>query len=247
MGYTHYFDAEPHLDPDRFKNVVLDFKKMLPVFQKLGIQLCHWDGDPEIKLEVTNKVIAFNGNAKCGHEQRNLGITWPSDNANGVDFAYEQGAEVPCKTVVTMLNKLGYKDSNIVQNGKIPSSEPDGKESLRANDSDVSGSWFAGLQLKTRTCGGDCSHESFVLNKDFVPEEWQKPKANGKYFQFCKTAYKPYDLAVNCALIIAKHHLGDQIEVRSDGTLKQWSDSMQLCQNVSGYGNDFRFDEEEEE
>src|SRR3990167_7924502 len=29
---------------------------------------------------------------------------------------------------------------------------------------DVKGTWFAGAKLSTRTCGGNCSHESFVLN-----------------------------------------------------------------------------------
>ena len=247
MGYTHYLYREKNLNPEQFKKVVQDFRKMQPIFTKLGIQLRNWAGDPNKQPEVTDTQIAFNGNEKCGHEQRNLGITWPAKGANGVGYAYERGEVAKCKTVVTMLKQAGWDDGNILQDGETPNSDADGKEELRANDSDIGGTWFAGLKLMTRTCGGDCSHESFVLNRDFKPEEWMNPKENGMYFQCCKTAYKPYDLAVNCAMIIAKHHLKEQIIVHSDGELDNWKDAMQLCQNVLGYGNEFDFDKDEDE
>jgi len=102
----------------------------------------------------------------------------------------------------------------------------------------TSGTWFAGALLRQRTCGGDCSHESFVLERILKPGEWQKPEA-GKYFEFCKTAYKPYDLAVTAALIIAQHHLGNLIVVSSDGEEQHWFDAKQLCQMELGYGMDF--------
>ena len=109
-------------------------------------------------------------------------------------------------------------------------------------DGDVGGVWFAGLQLNTRTCDGDCSHESFCLPRVLTLDEWRKPE-RGKYFEFCKTAYKPYDLAVTACLIIAKHHLGGAIFVKSDGELDAWKDSMALCQKMLGYGEDFKLDE----
>ena len=55
-------------------------------------------------------------------------------------------------------------------------------------------------------------------------------------------AFKVYDLAVLCCLIIAKQHLGKDIKVRSDGSIDEWQDGMLLCQNVLGYGNDFVLD-----
>jgi len=223
MGYTHYYYVEPHLDPDMFKKVVRDFKKMLPVFEKLDIQLRDGYGNPDKAPIVTASKIVFNGNEKCGHEERNLGITWPSKKAKGVCMAHTTSAPEDRDTIITQLT------------GE--------QESLAVGDSDVEGAWFAGCELNQRTCGGDCSHETFRLERDFKPESWQEPKENGKYFECTKTAYKPYDLAVNCVLIIAKHHLGKQITVHSDGEIEQWQDSMQICQNVLGYGNEFEFDD----
>jgi len=65
----------------------------------------------------------------------------------------------------------------------------------------------------------------------------------GLYFQCCKTAYKPYDLAVIICLIIAKHHLGKDLLVSSDGELSHWQDGMLICQKILGYGLDFSFQE----
>lgn len=111
----------------------------------------------------------------------------------------------------------------------------------------IAGEWFAGALLEKRTCGGDCSHESFVLERVFKPYEWQKPMPDGKLFAFCKTAYKPYDLAVTAALLIARHHLGDRIRVASDGTAEHWFDARLLCQAELGYGLSTPILEEEEE
>jgi len=131
------------------------------------------------------------------------------------------------------------------------------EEELAVNDSDVSGTWFAGLKLKHRSCGGDCSHETFDLPLEVEKEDRQKPidkishydqcgepvynnpEEVGLYFAFCKTAYKPYDLAVIICLIIAKHHLKDEIIVTSDGTIDNLQDGMLICQKILGYGLDF--------
>ena len=44
--------------------------------------------------------------------------------------------------------------------------------------------------------------------------------ANGKYFNFCKTNYKPYDKYVVKALLLAEKHFGNSIDISSDG---DWS------------------------
>ena len=103
----------------------------------------------------------------------------------------------------------------------------------------TSGTWFAGAKLSHRSCDGDCSHESFFIERIFDPEDWKKPDANGKYFTSCKTAYKPYDLAVTVALVIAKLHLGDLIDISSNGEEKDWFDAKQICQMELGYGLKF--------
>ena len=105
-----------------------------------------------------------------------------------------------------------------------------------------SGNWFGGAQLSARTCGGDCSHESFCLYRVEEP----KPYLDGKMFGFCKTAYKPYDLLVTACLIVAKHHLGNGIRVSSDGESRDWEDARRLCQQVLGYGSEFQLNEDVE-
>jgi len=203
MGYTHYWYRKQNLDLYKFKRLAEDFKKLLPVFSRLGIKLAGGlgTGEPRINQEE----IWFNGDRNCGHVKRDLGIAWPSKNAYGV-------------SQFTQIQKNHLADS------------------------DVSGQWFAGLQLNTRTCDGDCSHETFHLPLKYPKKGgWDTPK-NGKYFDFCKTAYKPYDLPVICALIIAKHFFGSQIRVNSDGTEENWIDGKLICDRILGYGNDFKLD-----
>lgn len=202
MGYTHYYYVQKEYDKDEFLKVVVDFKKMIPVLQNLGVKLAgpHGDDTPIIRPDF----IAFNGLTKCGHQERELGITWPSKTAKGVSQ-----------------NKVGQQLEELVK-----------------------GHWFGGASLETRVCGGDCSHETFSLEqKDSTDEKYKQPDKTGKLFQFTKTAYKPYDLAVNICLIIAKHHLKDQIKVSSDGEMVNWEEGMQLCQHFLGYGVDFRIED----
>jgi len=118
---------------------------------------------------------------------------------------------------------------------------PAAKAAGVSTEPSVVGSWFAGAHIEQRCCDGDCSHETLHFPIELKPQEWQKPE-NGKWFQFCKTAYKPYDWAVTAFLVIAKHYLGDKIVVRSDGDLSQWQDAMQVCQIELGYGLEFKID-----
>jgi hypothetical protein len=162
---------------------------------------------------ISVEEVCFNGREKCGHEKHELGITWPSKIAGGVAVPFQENAE--------------------------------------------NGSWFAGAQLDKRMCGGDCSHESVyfprVLNDDCKPIEkiayyngnvpvYNSEDEVGLYFEFCKTAFKPYDLAVITFLIIAKSHLKELLIVESDGEDGHWFDGKMLCQLVLGYGLHFNFD-----
>lgn len=188
MGYKHYYYVSTLYDKRSFDKVVTDFKKMIPVLKHLGVKLANENGSGH--AVINSDEIRFNGLEKCGHKERDLGITWPTNNAKGI-------------------SKIGQKLDEV-----------------------VSGRWFAGATLSTRTCGGDCSHESFVLSRKLTEVDlnaWDKPDKNGLYFSFTKTAYKPYDLAVNICLIIAKHYFGEKIKVRSDGEIVNWKDGMELC------------------
>ncbi len=162
--------------------------------------------------EISEKLVAFNGCRKCGNAKVSVTIPWPDENAKGISF--------------------------------------DGDARV--------GEWVAGDILSSRTCDGeDCSYEGFyfprVITKRkpedrvlYYDENWNPvyndPEVVGKYFDFCKTAYRPYDFAVNVFLIIAKHYLGDRIIVRSDGTIKQWEDAIDMVQHFLGYGDDFELD-----
>jgi len=229
MGYTHYLYQQKTLNKENFAKVVEDFKKIMPVFEHMGIPLASWNGEGKPEIKATE--ISFNGLEKCGHEERNLGITWPAKGAKGVNMVCKVNKPEPTDTMVTQLTGV--------------------QEELSVNDSDVDGTWFAGCKLNSRTCGGDCSHESFILRRTFkkpypgaTPCDRKEDPEFSKWFSCCKTAYKPYDLAVISALIIAKHHLGKEICVHSDGGNEDWEDGRILCQKMLGYGNDFKLDEE---
>jgi hypothetical protein len=117
-------------------------------------------------------------------------------------------------------------------------------------ESTITGSWFGGALLNQRTCNGDCSYETFYFPRimplryaPLQPANNARParhnESHVKYFQFCKTGFRPYDLAVTAFLIIAKHYLNEKILVKSDGTILHWMDAVRLCQDVLGYGFDF--------
>ena len=67
---------------------------------------------------------------------------------------------------------------------------------------------------------GNGGHETFAISFD----------DNG--FDFCKTAEKPYDLAVTASLIHFKRIFGDAVELKSDGTWDDWSDGRVLYETV---------------
>ena len=91
------------------------------------------------------------------------------------------------------------------------------------------------------TSKGDLGHESFVLERKSMLCPWERDAGQKEKFAFCKTAHKPYDLAVCSALIVAKHHLGDSITVSSDGdmTKDEWLPAVKLVKETLGYGGDF--------
>jgi len=216
MGYTHYYYTAERFDPARFAAVAADFERMVTPLRHLGVVLA--DGLGEGSPIISPAEIRFNGAAKCGHEKRELGLTWPAPGASGV-----------------------LKNSVTTQLAEITKS-----------------AWYMGAELKRRSCNGDCSYGTFELlaetdcyietphgriRKDPVSGH-KIPGYDGKYFDHVKTAYRPYDLAVTVCLVIAKHHLGDDIMVDSDGDMDDWREAVLLCQHFLGYGMDFCLDDE---
>jgi hypothetical protein len=97
-------------------------------------------------------------------------------------------------------------------------------------------------KIKHRCCSGRCSHESFLFPKAAGPghepvEDDRDTK--GLTFYWTKTAFKPYDIAVTAALLIAKRYLHNQLVIHSDGLDTQWADAKELCQRHLGYGDWF--------
>lgn len=66
--------------------------------------------------------------------------------------------------------------------------------------------------------------------------------AGAPVFSFCKTEHMSYDLAVQVALIVFHHHLGQHFRVSSDGADADWAAARRLCQLHLGYGDDFQLD-----
>jgi len=210
MGYTHYWYREREIEAPAFHNIVEDFKKLLPLFKVLDIPLANGFG--EDKPVIDDRKVWFNGLRNCGHpKNKHIGLAWPSDSP-----------------------KFGTASNS---------------------EGTICGSWCAGVVINQRTCDGDCSYETFHFPR-IIPDEYahkigkiryhkidgtviyNPPERVGRYFDFCKTNFKPYDLAVQVFLVIAKHHLGSRIIVASDGTIQQWLDAVQICQNAFSYGMD---------
>lgn len=102
------------------------------------------------------------------------------------------------------------------------------------------GHWFAGDMVSQRVAPsrdgyGSGSYETFCIDR--IYQDRGEPDKTGLYFAFCKTAYRPYDLAVTAALIIFDHYT--DIVISSDGEDKDWQDARVLCFNLLGYGMDF--------
>ena len=217
MGYTHYWYRKKEIPEYVFRKIVDDFRKLLPIFKMLGIQLANGvgEGEPEINYEY----VIFNGCSKCKHPhpKADIVIPWPDDEV------------IPL----------------------FPASNP---------EKAVSGAWFGGDLLKQRACGRDCSYETFYFPRIegeghvIGPIAYYDMNGNpvyhdkrvvGKYFDFCKTAFRPYDLAVISFLTIAKHYLNDKIIVHTDGKYQHWADAFLLCQDQLGYGREYDIKEGE--
>lgn len=114
---------------------------------------------------------------------------------------------------------------------KWPEQKAEGVAGWQSSETE-SGSWFAGPVVNTRVLpeNGNGSYETFSFSKQ--PKE----------FDCCKTNYHPYDLCVQCCLIVAKEYFGEQIKVKSDGDNDAWKEAADICQHVLGYGLMFSLD-----
>lgn len=115
---------------------------------------------------------------------------------------------------------------------------------------------------------GELAHEQFKLYQRMPPDvferqeefakRWSVPpgievqkEQNSKmlhpYFECTKTARKPYDIVVQCCLILAKKHLGDGIAVSSDGGEDEWTEAIRIIEKNFGYKVKTRWSRDEGE
>jgi len=89
---------------------------------------------------------------------------------------------------------------------------------------------------------GENGHETFDINRVYQPYPEQPKPARGEgWFEFTKTARKPYDAAVCACLMVFQHHFGKSYSVSSDGEDDDegWVTARAFCQRVLGYGAEF--------
>ena len=79
----------------------------------------------------------------------------------------------------------------------------------------------------------ELAHETFALER-YVPtdDKYHVKDING-YFNFCKTAEKPYDLYVVAMLVFANNLAPDAIKLSSDGNWPDWKRGCQLASYVN--------------
>ena len=72
----------------------------------------------------------------------------------------------------------------------------------------------------------------------FVFRRMQPPRPGRNIvLEYCKTEHLPYDLAVQCCLVILKYRLNDLIMITSDGSEEDWSQAKQVCSDSIGIDN----------
>lgn len=95
---------------------------------------------------------------------------------------------------------------------------------------------------------GDAStgddHETFEFERVLTPSAFAQ-KRDDKYFQFTKTAHKPYDLFVCVVLLILKRYLRGKIRVMSDGDLSDWRGAIDAVNRIFDRNDEYVIDEGE--
>lgn len=73
--------------------------------------------------------------------------------------------------------------------------------------------------------------ETFAVEL-FETGHYQKiEEINNEVFGFCKTAKRPYDIAVCLSLMVIKHHLGSDFRISSDGDFEEWSEAIEYYES----------------
>jgi hypothetical protein len=115
----------------------------------------------------------------------------------------------------------------------------DESQGVGSGEGGIIGPWHGvGTELRHRCCDGECCHDTFFFPKvmDEIGVVSKEPDTLGLRYNWTKTAFKPYDVAVTAALLIAKRHMREKLVIHSNGRDPQWADAKDLCQRHLGYG-----------
>ena len=100
------------------------------------------------------------------------------------------------------------------------------------NQKDIPDSWLTPPEFTSVLIrfDGSPAHETFAIERTVTQSSWRMDEPLA--FTFCKTARKPYDRVVTAALILAKHHLGADITISSDGDPDDWTAGYELTKPI---------------
>lgn len=104
--------------------------------------------------------------------------------------------------------------------------------------------WYSGAYLNTRTCGGACAGQPFVIDRKSIPEPWDR-KRDGKIFCRCETDFKPYDLIVTAVLVRLKEHLNAEVVLSPNEWPKSYEDGKRFCRELFGWSKSFELEQED--
>ena len=105
---------------------------------------------------------------------------------------------------------------------------------------------------------GELAHEQFHLWQKMPPDVFERQEEFAKkfaippelqpadestsgsnmahqFFECTKTARKPYDIVVQCCLILAKKHFDTAIAISSDGGKDEWETAIDIIEKNFGY------------
>ena len=88
----------------------------------------------------------------------------------------------------------------------------------------------------------DLYHETFAWRREVRMREHEME--DGEAFDFCKTAYKPYDAVVTAVLIRAKEIYGNGVRLVSDGEWEDWEPGRSLYELTFGRPPRYSMDSE---
>lgn len=89
--------------------------------------------------------------------------------------------------------------------------------------------------------GRDLAHETFYWAG--IPNHPKHRESEPDFFEFCKTAYKPYDAVVTAILIRAKTIYGSCVRVSSDGDWHEWQAGRDMYEIIFGEVAECPFEE----